>query len=143
MENHQGAKCTYDKCIDSGTDSDKSVQSYINLGNVEHTVEEYSSSDSNCSDPKSPRRKKMKINTHARSSQESQDDSNDCKVIGYKSPPKDVSLQEINELESLYPNQLQDHKIAKLYDQQFESDTDDHDNDESSHKNHPNPNTGN
>ena len=109
-------------------ESGSSVQTFLNLGDVNHTLSDCSSTDEDLKGKKAQAPKKRKV-SHSKRNQanpQSDSDSSDCKIVDYIAPRQQLNPpDEINEeMESLCPNQLQDKAVAALYDQDLESDGD-------------------
>ena len=132
MESPHGKKRPLEKDEDVDSDSDKSVQSYIYLGDVDNTVNEYSSSESSVSKLKSPKKKKFKLSCDGAENavKSVSDDNSDCQVTGYETPPKENNSDSSNIVDCLYPNQLEHPDVAGQYflDMAYDADDDDDDN---------------
>ena len=105
---------TQNKCKHSDSDSTQSVVSVINLGDVGNTMNENSSNDDERRIKKSVKRLKV-FHTNRYTSSETED--SDCKITGYKPPPKQVKEQDISskENETLYQNQMMDREIERMW----------------------------
>ena len=133
MESPRGKKRPRENDKESHSDSEKSVQSYIYLGDVNNTVNECSSSESSCEKSEVKKKKKAKLflnDTQNRQKSDSDENSDDCKITGYETPPKENDLNTTKVVQSIYPNQMQDPNVAKLYFQDDLYDADDDDDDD-------------
>ena len=84
MEESKGQKRKLEKSS-SDEESDKSVKSFIYVGNVGNTMSDSSSGEENHMCERSRKRKKMKI------SSDKEEESSDCQITGYDTPPKSAS----------------------------------------------------
>ena len=123
MDGSKGIKRKFEENT-TDSDSDKSIQSYVHLGDIGNTMSDSSTNDTKLLKIYSSKRKKIAtpdISKHDHSSI-SETSSDDCKIIDYQPPP--VHVGEIEHGDTLYQNQLQDPRVPVLDVQENDYDAD-------------------
>ena len=98
--------------LDSDSNSDESVQIYINLGNVNHTMSDSSDDEDSSNQPPRKKIKRHHIKTPATTESDSSED--ECKIIAVIAPNHDADKYVASSSDDC-PNQMQDKHVANMY----------------------------